>query len=132
MGKRYLIDTNAIIDYTSGIYPEKGLKFMDDIVNQDINISIVSKIEALAFAPQTEQQIQFFQLVLEFINNANIYMLDEDTIDQTIEIRKEYKLKLPDAIIAATSINNHLTLISRNDKDFGKIPGLLIINPHEI
>jgi predicted nucleic acid-binding protein len=132
MGKKYFIDTNAIIDYTSGLYSKKGLTFMDKVVNQSINISVISKIEALAFAPQTELQNAFFQLVVEFVNNANVYALDDEIIDTTIEIRKTYKLKLPDAIIAATALNNGLILISRNTKDFDKVPEIHIINPHDI
>ncbi len=62
MGKRYLIDTNAIIDYTTGFFPSKGLSFMDDVINQEVNISVISKIEALAFEPQSEQQKQYFQI----------------------------------------------------------------------
>lgn len=105
---------------------------MDKVVNQGINISVISKIEALAFAPQTEEQKQFFQLVVDFGNNANVYALDDDTIEQTIEIRKTYKLKLPDAIIASTALANSLTLISRNTKDFKNISGLKAMNPYEL
>lgn len=132
MGKRYLIDTNAIIDYTSGLFPDKGLSFMDDIINQEVNISVISKIEALAFEPQADQQKQYFQLLVNFIGNANVYMLDDFIIGKTIEIRKIFKLKLPDAIIAASAIINNLTLISRNVKDFGKVPKLKVINPYEL
>ena len=132
MGKRYLIDTNAIIDYTSGLFPDKGLSFMDDIINQEVNISVISKIEALAFEPQAVQQKQYFQLLVDFIGNANVYMLDDFIIGKTIEIRKIFKLKLPDAIIAASAIINNLTLISRNVKDFGKVPKLKVSNPYEL
>ncbi len=96
---------------------------MDKVVNQEFNISVISKIEALAFAPQTEAQKQFFQLVVDFVNNANVYALDDDIIEQTIEVRKTYKSKLPDAIIAATAMNNGLVLVSRNTKDFKTIEG---------
>ena len=132
MGKRYLIDTNAIIDYTSGLFPDKGLSFMDDIINQEVNVSVISKIEALAFEPQADLQKQYFQLLVDFIGNANIYMLDDLIINKTIEIRKAFKLKLPDAIIAASAVSNSLTLISRNVKDFGKVPNLKVINPYEL
>ena len=105
---------------------------MDDIINQEVNISVISKIEALAFEPQADQQKQYFQLLVDFIGNANVYMLDDFIIGKTIEIRKIFKLKLPDAIIAASAIINNLTLISRNVKDFGKVPKLKVINPYEL
>ena len=42
---------------------------------------------------------------------------------ETIKIRKKYKLKLPDAIIAATAIVNSATLFSADDI-FAKIYNL--------
>ncbi len=50
---------------------------------------------------------------------------------KTVEIRKLYKIKLPDAIIAATAMTNNLILLSRNVSDFNQIDGLNLINPWE-
>ena len=50
-------------------------------------------------------------------------------VRQTILLRKQYRMKTPDAIIAATAIVHSLTLISRNGKDFGKIAGLSLLDP---
>jgi hypothetical protein len=50
---------------------------------------------------------------------------------KTADIRKQYKLKLPDAIIAATDLIYDLTLITRNTKDFQNIPGIATVNPWE-
>ena len=61
MEERYLIDTNAIIDYTSGLYPKKGLDFMDYVVNTEINISIINKMEVLSFSPKNEIQGKYFE-----------------------------------------------------------------------
>ncbi|MDD6487265.1 MAG: PIN domain-containing protein [Spirochaetales bacterium] len=43
--------------------------------------------------------------------------------DKTIEIRKKYKTKLPDAIVAASSIVNDIPLITA-DKGFRQITEL--------
>ncbi|MDQ6763986.1 MAG: type II toxin-antitoxin system VapC family toxin [Bacteroidota bacterium] len=50
---------------------------------------------------------------------------------KTAELRKAYKIKLPDAIIAATALVYDLTLLSRNTVDFKDIAGLKIYNPWE-
>ena len=72
-------------------------------------------------------------MVLEsFIKGSLVYPLDELTILKTIEIRKVFKIKLPDAVIAATALVNGLSLISRNIKDFVNIPDLNVINPYLI
>jgi predicted nucleic acid-binding protein len=64
---------------------------------------------------------------------AKIFYVDDLIADKTIDLRKTYrKLKLGDAIIAATALANNLTLISRNTKDFEDISGLTCINPYEL
>jgi len=35
----------------------------------------------------------------DFIDMANIYDLNNDIVSQTIQLRKTYKIKVPDAII---------------------------------
>jgi toxin FitB len=49
--------------------------------------------------------------------------------EQTIQIRKTRKLKLPDAAIAATAIVNNLIIVTCNTSDFHQIAGLTAINP---
>jgi predicted nucleic acid-binding protein len=51
---------------------------------------------------------------------------------KTAELRKAYRIKLPDAIIAATSIVYDLTLLSHNVVDFHKIAHLNLIDPWKI
>lgn len=51
---------------------------------------------------------------------------------KTADIRKQHRIKLPDAIIAATAIIYDLTLITRNSKNFLDIAGLITVNPWEI
>lgn len=51
-----------------------------------------------------------------------------DTISATIALRKIYKIKLPDAVIAATSLAHGLSLITRDEADFKKNLHLALIN----
>ncbi len=67
-----------------------------------------------------------------FIDNTRQYPLDEIVIDATINLTQLYKIKTPDAIIAATALAYNLTLISRNINDFKNIIGLKVINPHSL
>jgi predicted nucleic acid-binding protein len=71
-------------------------------------------------------------ILKNFISDAKIYELDQKVKLQTIEIKKSSRLKLPDAIIAASAIVNNNILITRNTVDFGKIPELEIIDPFTI
>jgi hypothetical protein len=58
--------------------------------------------------------------------------IDEAVIANTINIRKEIKIKLPDAIIAATTIVNNLILVTDNTNDFTRVRGLKVISPKNI
>jgi len=58
--------------------------------------------------------------------------LNRDIARVTIALRKDHKIKLGDAIIAATALVNNLTIITRNIVDFKNIEGLKLLNPFEI
>jgi len=72
------------------------------------------------------------EILTDFIEASNVFLLTEPIVLKTIEIRKESKIKLPDAIIAATALVHQLPLVSRKTGDFKNVPGLVIINPHLI
>ncbi len=125
MGKRYLIDSNTLVDAQTRAMPEKGLAFMAQAVNEDFTISFVSYIEFLGYKYATKSMEEFIAL-------ANVIEIDKAIIDATIELRKSRRIKLPDAIIAATAIVSDRKLVTRNITDFSNIKGLNVVNPWEI
>ncbi|MBK7939786.1 MAG: type II toxin-antitoxin system VapC family toxin [Lewinellaceae bacterium] len=128
MGTQYLIDSNAVIDYLSGKLPPNGMTFMDGIVNEVPKVSVITKIEVLGYnAPPTA-----YQLLADFMNDSDILELAEPVVNQTIDLRKQYKIKLPDAIIAATALVHGFELVSRNTSDLKNISGLTVIDPHSL
>jgi predicted nucleic acid-binding protein len=125
MGQKYLLDTNVVLDFMGRKLPAKSMALLSKIIDDQVNISAINKIELLGFA-NVEQDL------VDFVSFMEIYHLDDEIIDVTIELRKKYKVKLPDAIIAATSIVNNLTLISHNIKDFQKIQELHFVDFYDI
>lgn len=124
----HLIDSNAVIDYLSGKLPPNGMSFMDGVVNAVPQVSVITKIEVLGYnAPPAA-----YQLLTDFMNDSDILELVEPVVNQTIALRKQYKIKLPDAIIAATALVHGLELVSHNTSDFSNIPGLTVIDPHTL
>jgi predicted nucleic acid-binding protein len=129
MGQRYILDTNTVIDYVGDKLPQDSALAMDKLVDDEINISIIVKIETLGFNGEDSEM----QKLSDFLGLAKIFYIDDLIADKTIDLRKKYrKLKLGDAIIAATALANNLTLISRNTKDFEDISGLTCVNPYEM
>ncbi len=124
--KEYLLDTNILIYYFADTIPKKEVSKIEEIFRTSFNISIITKIELLGWEKHTEEG---FEKAREFISFANVIPLTDEIADLTIDKRKESKIKLPDAVIAATTLHNNLILVTRNDKDFNGIKGLEIYNP---
>lgn len=125
MGQGYLIDTNVVIDYTSNLLPVKGETFVENIFNTGFNISVVVQIESLGYNGDPAKML----LLERFLATANIYPVASVIAQQTILLKKAGKIKLGDAIIAATALVHDLILVSRNIDDFKNIPGLQVIDP---
>lgn len=90
-------------------------------------ISIITNIELFASINITETEIKILE---SFVSISIIHSLDLILVEKIVQLRKEYSIKIPDAIIAATAIVYSLILITRNTKDFVNIKDLEIINPH--
>jgi len=130
VGLNYIWDTNTVIYYFNKQFPLAGEVFIDDLlINNKPAISVVTEIELLCWRSSSENDIVILK---KFISDAIVYELDRDVKLNTIEIRKRFNLRLPDAIIAASALVNNHILISRNVSDFNRIPELKVINPFEI
>ncbi|MGF1676574.1 MAG: type II toxin-antitoxin system VapC family toxin [Rivularia sp. (in: cyanobacteria)] len=122
---KYLFDSNILIYHLRGSLNQRGSDLILEGLTGEGAYSIISKIELLGFnqTPAEEQQARLFLSGLQELE------LTSDIAEQTIQLRKNYKIKLPDAAIAATALIHQLTLITRNTSDFLRIAGLNIINP---
>ena len=127
MGIKYLLDTNTAIYYLQQQFPPGAEKFIDDLITEEQPvISAITEIELFCWKTATDLDLE---LLRNFINDALVIELEQSIKLRTADIRKVHRIKLPDAIIAATALVYDLTLLSRNVPDFGKIDGLKIVNP---
>ena len=124
MGQKYLVDTNVIIDFAENKFQPKARKFVASLIDGELQLSVINKIELLSFS-------QVGNEIIELVNSASIIGLTDAIVNRTIIIRRLRKIKLPDAVIAATAIENNLQLVTRNIDDFQNIKALKVINPWE-
>lgn len=103
------------------------MDFMNNVIDAVPNASVISKIEVLGFNASDEH----YRILTDFMNDTNLFDLTDEIVDVCISLRRKYKTKLPDAIIAATAIVYDFTLITRNVTDFKNIHGLKIVNAYE-
>jgi predicted nucleic acid-binding protein len=106
---RALFDTNILIDYTHGIV-EAELELSSYGIR---GISIITWIEMLAGAKQNEEEA-----TRRFLGRFELVPLTDDVADEAIRLRREARMKLPDAIILATAVAQDWLLVTRNTKDF--------------
>lgn len=125
MGENYLIDTNTLLEFAADSLPVKARIFVNSVIDTEFNVSIINRIEVLGHESAT-------QALTDFMDLATIYPLTEAIADRTVTSRKTKKIKLPDAIIAATALVHGFTILSRNTKDFQNIAGLDCVNPYEL
>ena len=129
MGVKYLWDTNTAIYYLQQQFPSSAEQFIDSTLSDSSPaISAITEIELLCWKTATEKDLEVLH---NFINDSLVFELEKDIKLKTADIRKAHKIKLPDAIIAATALIHNLTLLTRNVNDFKNIDGINLINPHE-
>jgi predicted nucleic acid-binding protein len=123
----HLIDSNVVIEFLGGMLQPSGNKFIQSLIEDNRNcISIINRIELLSYNGSNSEM----QILNEFIEASYILNLNEEIVLKTIEIRKQSKIKLPDAIIASTAIVHQLALITRNIADFKNINDLSIVDTY--
>lgn len=126
--KGYLIDTNILIYYMADDLPKKEISHIEDIIKNWFNISIITKIEFLGWDKHTKEG---YRSALKFLSFSNVIPLENHVANLAIKIRRESHVRLPDAVIAASSLHHELILVTRNQKDFKGISGLEIYNPFQ-
>jgi len=114
-GDSIVADTSLIINLFNGVPEVRQL-----IAGRSLFISIISEIEVLSFPNITPSEIA---LIKDFLLGCYIIDIEPAIKDITIGIRSKYKVKLPDAIIAATAMYFDLPLFTM-DKGFNKIADL--------
>ncbi|MDP2862714.1 MAG: type II toxin-antitoxin system VapC family toxin [Desulfobacterales bacterium] len=125
---RYLIDTNVWIDALSGkLAASAFLKF--SVQASWAGYSAITRLELLGYPGlKYEEELKINELLNAFTEIA----VDSNIIDKAIFIRKGIRIKVPDAIIAATALEKNCSLVTRNVEDFKGIIDLDVIDPHAI
>ena len=119
-----LLDSNIII-YASK--PECA--FLKPLLGDDRTVvSGISYPEVLGFTELTVQDKTDFE---EFFATTPVLPVGEDVLHRAAELRQSRKMKLGDAIVAATALIHRVTLATRNISDFSWIPELALSNPFD-
>jgi predicted nucleic acid-binding protein len=113
-GTKLLADTNILIYFLEG---NPQYEILADEVSA---ISVISEIEMLGHTGISTDQAK---IIREFLDSFEIFELTPGIKEIAISLKQRQRLKLPDAVIAATAIYHDLVLFT-SDRDFKKIKGL--------
>lgn len=91
----FVADTNFLI------YVHEGNKTILPFLEYNFGVSFISEVELLGFKGITKNEEQKLRLLLD-----DCFMIDWSLKikNKTIDLRQHYSIKLPDAIVAATSL----------------------------
>ena len=119
-GNSALLDSNILIYLSKNELP---FSILDQFAA--LFVSVISYMEVLGYRFSNSKEENF---VKELVSIFNVRFIDQEIAENVIDIRKQYRIKLPDAIIAATANTDDLYLVTRNIEDFKNID-IKILNP---
>ena len=107
-GNRLVCDTNVALYLLKG--EEEAAKILHD---KELYLSVITEIELLSFKDLAGTELAGVQ---SFISDCIVVEINSYVKELTIELRKKYNLKIPDAIIAGTAMFLNLPLITSDKK----------------
>jgi len=116
-GHKYLADTNTFI-FLLDKHPS-----LDSFLGSDWHYSFITEIELLGKPGITVQEIKTIQ---ELLNICKKVTHTEEINQVTISLKQKYKIRLPDALIAATAISSDLPVLTF-DRGFTQISDVDIV-----
>jgi tRNA(fMet)-specific endonuclease VapC len=127
---KFLLDTNICIAWLKG----KDLKLREKIIEQSpeslVTCSIV-KAELVFGAQKSQNRVKAEHVLASFFAQMESYTFDDESAGHYARIRAFLEsngtpIGNNDLMIASIAVQQQLTLITRNQKEFGKIPALHI------
>ncbi len=104
-----LLDTNILIDFLRGVPAAR-----DEIARyEDRAISIVTWMEVMVGAPAVADSG-----TRDFLGGFELVELDAAVADRAVRLRRQHRMKLPDAIVWASAQVGSMLLITRDEKGF--------------
>lgn len=114
-----------MLDTNIALYLLGGDQVLAAVLDQkEVYVSVISEMEMLGYPGiSTEEIIR----IKSFLAETSIVELTPEVKNKTIEPRQFYNVKLPDAIIAATAIQQNIPLISA-DSIFKRVAELNFVH----
>ncbi len=110
LGKRYLLDTNALVALLEGHDALIALTRDADW----LGVSVINVLEFLGFDGLTEPDRLLFNQLLSRITVVDLNHTDAVLMSHIAALRKTRSLKLPDAIVMASAALHQATVVTKD------------------
>lgn len=117
-GTKILIDTNIAINLFKG-----DSRLANLLQDREAKLSFIVELELMGYRHITIEEEAWMEI---FLDQCSIIGINSGIKEITTYVRRQYNLKLPDAIIAATSIFLGVPLLSTDDH-FDRVKELIFI-----
>lgn len=129
---KYLVDTDCVVDYLKG--RPNAQELLDKLFHDGLAISIITYgevYEGIYFGLDPKKNEQIFR---NFLRGVTVLGISRPVAKRFALIRGNLRQKgqligQPDILIAATALEHNLTLLTRNAKDYQRIPDLKTLFP---
>ena len=104
----------------------RAVPILQDILLSDtapLYVSTITEAELFGFPSLTEAEATMMN---DLLQGVSLIPVDSHSARSAGHIRATYRLKLADSIIAATTLFTGSTLLTRNTRDFKKVPTLFV------
>lgn len=118
----FVLDSNAIIYYVND--DEQAVAALSPILEREMIVVpsiVVTELWSSAKATPSEMST-----IAAFLESTLIMPLDNLLGKAAGELRRDYRLSLGDSVVAATSLAIGATLLTRNTRDFKRVPDLIV------
>jgi predicted nucleic acid-binding protein len=122
----YLVDTDVLIDVSRN--NEAAIDFLDQL-GDSWSMSIITALELIVGARNKKEVTQIDQLVAVYSAIPLTGEIGNSSYGLLRKFAKSHGLRVFDSLIAATAIEEDLTLVTRNKKHFQMIDDLKLEIP---
>lgn len=119
----YTLDTNAIIYYLKD--DPEAVPALNHVFSQDtpLYISAITEVELFGFPKLSDEEADQIETILRTVA---VIPVDSRIARTAGLIRRRHHVNIADSVIAATTLFTGTTLLTRNTRDFRKVPGLSV------
>lgn len=121
---RYLLDSVILIDHFNGV--AEASEFLS-ANGGECSVSVITRAETLAGFDADSEMVARELLDLFVASPVTV-----EIADVAARLRRTHRWKLPDAIQAAVALEEDLTLVTRNTRDFKDGNPMRVETPYRI